>query len=183
MTGFCTNKISCLHPFLYYGFLASFAIKEAKDDAVVLYIDSGVLINCTLYPFSRLVICMYVVLASLCCLELIVYILLVLEPDSINVIVDSSVQFSCTGTGDAILFLANGTSVNNLAAEGFMQTPNVVLDESNKLIRRNLTLMSARADLNNTMIKCFIEDLTLSEHNISDATIIQIQGKNQALIQ
>ena len=99
--------------------------------------------------------------------------MLVLEPDSINVIVNSSVQFSCTGVGDRILFLVNSSSVNDWADEGFMQTSP---DESKNLIRRNLTLTSARADLNNTMIQCFIEDTSLMESNISDVAVIQIQG-------
>lgn len=103
---------------------------------------------------------------------------LVLEPDSINVIVNSSLQFSCTGVGDIIFFFADSTSVTSLAADGFQQTPHQdTLDESSKLIRRNLTLTSARAHLNNTMIQCYIEDSALVESNQSDIATIRIQGE------
>ena len=89
-------------------------------------------------------------------------------------IVNSSIQFSCTGTGDTILFLVNGTSINSLASEGFKQTPNQdILDES--MIRRNMTLTSATDNLNNTEIVCFIESFQPNEANQSDETVIRVQ--------
>lgn len=89
-------------------------------------------------------------------------------------------HLSCTGVGDTILFLVNDTSIKNLEAEGFAQTAKQdMLDESSKLIRRNLTLTSAKGD---PVILCLIEDLTLMESNQSDVLIIQIQGSNAVII-
>ena len=100
---------------------------------------------------------------------------LVLEPDSINVIVNSPVQFSCTGTGDSILFLVNNMTINNFASEGFKQTQEQDMLDGG-VIRRNMTLTSATTDLNNTEIQCLIEDTQLSEFNQSDKAIIRVQG-------
>ena len=100
--------------------------------------------------------------------------LIVLEPDSVNVIVDSSVHFSCTGIGDSILYFVNDTTVSKYVAEGFLQTPDQDHLDGD-VIRRNLTLTSAKIGFNNTKIHCRIEDL-MSGDSLSNYTIIQIQG-------
>ena len=84
--------------------------------------------------------------------------------------------FSCTGVGERILYFINNEIVDNFVNQGFMQTPNQdQLDD--KTIRRNLTLTSAKIGLNNTRIQCYIENVTSTENNISNISVIKIQGK------
>ena len=107
------------------------------------------------------------------------YNLIVLQPDSVNVIANSPVQFSCTGVGNTfnfnILYFVNGKTVNNFVDEGFIQTPNQEqLDD--ETIRRNLTLNSAKIDYNNTEIQCHIENIISGETEFSATSVIKIQG-------
>lgn len=99
------------------------------------------------------------------------------QPGSINVAVNSSVQFSCTGVGDDIQYHINGTSANSFN-KGFKQDINIE-HLVGDMIRKNLTLISATADLNNTLIQCRVEvigTLTDPSNFTYSNTTLRIQG-------
>ena len=86
-------------------------------------------------------------------------------------IVNSSVEFSCTGVGDDILYLINYKSVNSY--EEFQQSDRIIMGNS---ITRNLTLTSATADLNNTFIQCRVEVTGTPSNFTYSNTTLRIQG-------
>ena len=98
--------------------------------------------------------------------------------DSINVIVNSSVQYSCTGIGSNIYYRINGSVASNFIDQGFItQVGQDTL--SDNLKRRNLTLTSATIDLNNTNVQCRIAVIypwPISSA-FSNLSILTIQGK------
>ena len=98
--------------------------------------------------------------------------------DSINVIANSSVQYSCTGVGDDILYLINDTQAVDLCFKGFITQMNQVM-LNNDLIQRNLTLPSATIDLNNTNVTCRIDFIPGSfDPAYSNVSTLKIQGKS-----
>ena len=94
-----------------------------------------------------------------------------------NVIVNSPVQFSCAGVGIGIVYIINATFATdeNLVNKGFTQQAGIdILD--NNLIRRNLSLTSAKISLNNTEIMCRVES-TDGTYDYSPSSTLMIQGK------
>ena len=98
--------------------------------------------------------------------------------DSINVIVGSPVEYSCTGVGDDILYFVNNSVASNFVSSGFYEQ--IGQDSlGNGLKRRNLTLESATIDLNNTKVVCRVTVLDIPNpptHVFSNASILRIQG-------
>ena len=97
---------------------------------------------------------------------------------SINVVADSPVQYSCTGVGHDILYLVNGSTASNFVSEGFIsQVGHDTLN--NNIIRRNLTLISATIDLNNTKVQCrlaVIDPPNPTINTFSNISTLRIQG-------
>ena len=97
--------------------------------------------------------------------------------DSIDVIANSSVQYSCTGVGDDILYLINDTQASDYLCKGFIT--GIHQDTlNNGVIRRNLTLSSATIDLNNTNVMCRIISIHVLPFNVaySNVSTLKIQG-------
>ena len=86
-------------------------------------------------------------------------------------------HFSCIGTGTNILYLINDLPAFNFIMKGFKESNKEMVGS---LIRKNLTIMSATLDLNNTNIQCRTEVAALppnpSVTALSNTSTLKIQG-------
>ncbi len=103
-----------------------------------------------------------------------IIIVFLVHPESITVIDDTTVQFTCTANNtNALLYFVDDVSatVNTVTQRGFMEQDAEIIDTS--VFRRNLTVITSAENNNNSQIYCRAFGSGLTDSNT--ATLI-IQG-------
>lgn len=100
-------------------------------------------------------------------------------PQSINTTINSTVNFTCIGTGH-LFFLVNDTHASLLADEfpGFMELP-VEDYYLNETLNKGILKVVAFVDNNNTGISCVSGLMEVNGYSLitSDKALMLIQGK------
>ena len=100
------------------------------------------------------------------------------DPDSVNAVDGTTVQFSCVVIAKEINYFVNGTATNqpNITQAGFIESTFDFLNAT--MLRLNLTA-TASSQYNNTKVKCrgLNTDGQRLFFNYSEVAVLLVQGK------